>query len=183
MDPMGHSFRALMSFVLALALAGPLVSAQQVTRNPVPGVANFARLETTVACAGATTPEAMPSIKQMGFVSVINLREASENGANVDAEAAAAKAAGLKYFHVPFNGSTPSPQAIEQFLDAITSAGSEPAFIHCSGGNRAAAMWLAKRIAVDHWDRDRAVAEANALGLVNPTLRQFMIDYAQAHKR
>ena len=135
-----------MSFVLALALAGPLVSAQQVTRNPVPGVANFARLETTVACAGATTPEAMPSIKQMGFVSVINLREASENGANVDAEAAAAKAAGLKYFHVPFNGSTPSPQAIEQFLDAITSAGSEPAFIHCSGGNRAAAMWLAKRL-------------------------------------
>ena len=116
---------------LAIALA-----AQQVTKEPVEGVVNFARLETTVACGGATKPEAVPALKKMGFVSIINLREATEPGANVDAEAAAAKAVGMKFFHVPFNGNAPDPKAVDQFLDAITSPGAEPAFIHCAGGNR-----------------------------------------------
>jgi uncharacterized protein (TIGR01244 family) len=101
----------------------------------------------------------------------------------VDAEAAAAKAVGMKFFHVPFNGNAPDPKAVDQFLDAITSPGAEPAFIHCAGGNRAAAMWLAKRVAVDHWDVDKATAEANALGLTSPILTRFILDYAQAHKR
>jgi len=44
-------------------------------------------------------------------------------------------------------------------------------------------MWMIKRLAVDHWDTDRASTEAAALGLTNPTLKQFAIDYAQSHKR
>jgi uncharacterized protein (TIGR01244 family) len=118
----------------------------------------------------------------MGFASIINLRLASEQGAEVEKEAAAAKAAGLRYFHVPFNG-TPDPDAARQFLDAITTEGAEPAFVHCAAGNRAATMWLIKRIAVDHWDVDRATAEAVALGQTSAPLREFAIAYAQAHPR
>jgi hypothetical protein len=44
-------------------------------------------------------------------------------------------------------------------------------------------MWMIKRLAVDHWDVERASTEAAALGLTNPTLKQFAIDYAQSHKR
>jgi hypothetical protein len=44
-------------------------------------------------------------------------------------------------------------------------------------------MWLIKRLAVDHWDVDRATKEATALGMTSAPLRQFAIDYAQAHKR
>jgi len=119
----------------------------------------------------------------MGFVSIINLRQASEPGADVEAEAAAARAAGLRYYHVPFNGQMPDPKAADQFLDAITAKGSEPAFIHCSGGNRAAAMWMIKRMVVDHWDAERAAAEATALGMTSPALKQFAIDYASTHRR
>jgi uncharacterized protein (TIGR01244 family) len=169
--------------VLAVAGLGPPIEAvQQVSKPSVPGITNLARLETTIACAGAITPESVPAIKEMGFVSIINLRLASEPGADVEREAAAAKAAGLRYFHVPFNGK-PDPEAARQFLDAITSEGAEPAFVHCAAGNRAATMWLIKRIAVDHWDVDRATAEAVALGQTSTTLRQFAIDYAQAHPR
>ena len=159
------------------------VAAAQVTKQNIPGITNFARLETTVACAGATKPEAVPEIKKMGFVSIINLRPADEPGANVDAEAAAAKATGIKYFHVPFNGSSPDPRAADSFLKAITSPGAEPAYIHCSGGNRAATMWLVKRLAIDRWAVDRATAEATALGLTSPQLKQFAIDYARSHQR
>jgi uncharacterized protein (TIGR01244 family) len=167
--------------LVGFGLAGSAL-AQQVTRENVPGVRNFARLETTIACAGAITPESVPEIKKFGFVSIINLRLASEAGADVEKEEAAAKAAGIRYFHIPFNG-MPDPAAAEKFLDAITSEGAQPAFVHCSGGNRAATMWLIKRIAVDHWDVDKATEEAIALGQTNAAIRQFAIDYARTHPR
>ena len=156
--------------------------AQQVTTDTIAGIRNFARLETTVACAGAITADVVPEIKKMGFASIVNLRLATERGADVEKEAAAARAVGLRYFHVPFDGS-PDPKAADQFLDAMTTPGAEPAFIHCAGGNRAATMWLIKRLAVDHWDVDRATKEATALGQTSPRLRQFAIDYARTRQR
>jgi uncharacterized protein (TIGR01244 family) len=173
----------LTAILVAVGSAALLTAGQQVTKENVPGVTNFTRLETTVACAGAVKVEAVPEIKKMGFASIINLRQASEPGADIDAEAAAAKAAGIRFYHIPFNGQAPEPAVADRFLEAITTKGSEPAFIHCAGGNRAAAMWLVKRLAVDQWDADRATAEATALGLTSPALKQFAFDYAQTHKR
>jgi uncharacterized protein (TIGR01244 family) len=173
------TFVALLTFVLTT----PLV-AQQVTKSQIPGIRNYARLETTVACAGAISPEqAVPAVKKEGFVSIINLREATEADANVDREEALAKANGLKYFHVPFNGAAPDPKAADAFIAAITTPGAEPAFIHCSGGNRAATMWMIKRMVVDKWDVDRATKEAMELGQTSVPLRQWAIDYAKAHPR
>jgi uncharacterized protein (TIGR01244 family) len=174
-------YAGLLMMVL-LPVCGLTIDAQQVTREDVPGIRNFARAETTVACAGAITPESAPAIKRMGFVSIVNLRLATEEGANVEKEEAAAKAVGLRYYHVPYDGSA-DPNAAEAFLDVITTPGAEPAFIHCSGGNRAATMWLIKRIAVDHWDVKRATDEATLLGQTNSAIRQFAVDYAQAHRR
>ena len=96
------------SLVLVVAaLFGRPAAGQQITKPAVPGAANFARLETTVACGGATTPEAVPEIKKMGFASIINLRLPTEAGANVDGEAAAAKTAGIKFYSIPFSGQSP----------------------------------------------------------------------------
>src|SRR5262249_48803225 len=114
---------------------------------------------------------------------IINLRLANEQGADIDAEAAAAKAAGLRFYHIPFNGQMPDPAVADKFMEAITTKGSEPAFIHCAGGNPAAAMWMIKRLAVDHWTEDRAATEATALGLTSPALKQFAADYAKTHAR
>jgi protein tyrosine phosphatase (PTP) superfamily phosphohydrolase (DUF442 family) len=174
------------SFVLALALTitgAGLASAQQVTKDNVPGVTNFARLETTVACGGATKPEAVPELKKMGFASIINLRLPTEAGAMVEEEGAAAKAAGINYYNIPFNGQQPDPAVADKFIATITSKGNEPAYIHCAGGNRAGAMWMIKRLVVDHWETDRAATEATALGMTSPVLKQFAITYAQSHKK
>jgi uncharacterized protein (TIGR01244 family) len=174
--------RSLVVALVLCACAVVLSRAQEVTKETVPGIRNLARLQTTVACAGAITTEAVAEVKKMGFVSIVNLRLASEAGADIEQQQAAAKAVGLKYFHVPFDGK-PDPKAATAFLDAITTPGAEPAFIHCGGGNRAATMWLVKRIAVDHWDEERAVKEAIALGQTNEAQRAFAIDFAQKNKR
>jgi len=133
-----------------------------------------------VACAGAITVDAMPEIKKMGFVSVINLREAQEPGADIETQRAAAQAAGLRYYHVPMNTAKPDPKVADEFIKVVTSKEAAPAFIHCASANRASAMWMIKRIVVDHWDVDRASAEAEALGLTNATLKQWALEYARA---
>lgn len=175
------------SFVTACAIATTLASAtltaQQVTKQTVPGVTNFSKLETTIACAGATTPEAMPELKKMGYKSVVNLRPASEAGANVPEGEAAAKAAGLIYIHIPFNTASPDPAAAHRFLEEIVKPANNPAFVHCASANRAAAMWMVKRIALDKWDVERASTEAAALGLTNATLKDWAIKTGQSHAK
>ena len=155
----------------------------QVVRQEVPGIRNFAKVETTVACAGAITPTAIQEIKKMGYASIINLRQASEAGADIEGEAAAAKSAGITYVHLPFNAASPDPAVVDAFLKAVTAPANQPAFVHCASANRAAAMWMIKRIQVDKWDADRAGAEAAALGLTSAALKTFALDYVQAHKQ
>src|SRR5689334_11514283 len=106
--------------ITAVLIAAVVVSAQ-VTRQTVPGVTNFAALDTTLACAGATAPSAIPEIKKLGYKSVINLRLASEPGADIDGEAAAAKTAGLAFYNLPFNSAAPDGVIVERFLDAVSA--------------------------------------------------------------
>jgi uncharacterized protein (TIGR01244 family) len=140
-------------------------------------------VKTTVACAGAVTPASVAGIKKMGFASIINLRLATEQEADIDGEAAAAKAAGINFVHIPFNGAAPDAAVADRFIKTITEPGNEPAFIHCASGNRAAAMWLIKRVLIDKWDNDRASEEATQLGLTNSGLKTFALDYIQSHKK
>jgi uncharacterized protein (TIGR01244 family) len=175
--------RNALLLTLALCLAGALPSAQTVTKETVPGVTNFAKIDATLACAGATTPAAVAGIKQMGYASIINLREASEAGADIDGEAAAAKTAGITFIHLPFNGANPDPAVADRFVKAVTDPKNQPAFVHCASANRAAAMWMIKRMQVDKWDADRAGAEAAALGLTNNALKTFALNYVATHKQ
>ena len=164
-------------------LIGITALVAQVTKPPVAGITNFAKVNATIACAGATTPEGIAALKTLGYATVINLRQASESGANVEAEAAAAHAAGLRYVHLPLNGSAPDPAVVDQFLQVVTDPANQPVLVHCSSGNRAAALWMIKRLVVDGWDEERATKEAEELGLTSPTLKVFAIDYASSHRK
>ena len=116
-----------------LTIAGCLAAATagaQVVKQEVPGIRNFAKVESTVACAGAITPSAITEIKKMGYASIINLRLATEEGAEIEAATAAAKATGIPYYHIPFSAGQPDPAVVDTFLKTITAPGVQPAFIH-----------------------------------------------------
>ena len=117
----------LMAVGCSVSTAG---AAQQVVKEQVEGIRNLARIESTVACAGAITPKAVAEIKKMGYGAIINLRLATETGADIEGHTAAAKAAGIQYIHIPFSATTPDPAAVDDFLKAITTPGVAPAFIH-----------------------------------------------------
>src|SRR5437016_1407761 len=122
--------RTSITLTLIVSVASLLTSVAraQVTKETVPGITNFARVQTTIACAGATTPASMVEVKRLGFASVINLRQANEAGANIEEESAAAKSAGLNYVHLPLNSASPDPAVVDQFLKAVTTPANEPAF-------------------------------------------------------
>ncbi len=105
-------------------------SSAQVVRQEMAGVTNFAKIESTVACAGAITPAAIEELKKMGYASIINLRLATEPGADIEGHTAVAKAVGIPYYHIPFSVTAPDPAAVDTFLKTITAPGVQPAFIH-----------------------------------------------------
>jgi uncharacterized protein (TIGR01244 family) len=146
------------------------------------GIRNYSRVDATVGCGGATDPSAMAGLKKEGFASVINLRLANEEGANVEAGRAAAQAAGLKYIHLPFSGAAPDPKVIDGFLAAVADRANQPVYIHCGSASRVGAVWMIKRALRDKWPTEKALVEAQAIGLSSPALTAFATDYINSHR-
>jgi uncharacterized protein (TIGR01244 family) len=169
------------ALVLVALVAG--VAAAQVTKKEMPGIRNYSRVDATVGCGGAVDATAMSALKKEGYVSVINLRLANEPGADVDAGRAAAKAAGLKYIHLPFNAAQPDPAVVDQFLGAVADKSNQPVFVHCGSANRVGGVWMIKRVLQDGWAIDRAKTEAEAIGLSSAQLVTFATDYINSHKK
>jgi uncharacterized protein (TIGR01244 family) len=173
--------RSGLTFIV-LATSVAAARAAQTPASAIPGVVNYTRVDAVVACGGATSVEAFPTLKQEGFRAVVNLRRAEEPDAAIEASRAAAQAAGLKYIHIPFDSHAPAADAVESFLAAVKDPSNQPVYIHCGTANRVGAVWLIKRALVDGWDVERATAEAKRIGLRSAQLEQFALDYIAAHR-
>ena len=167
---------------------GVQAAPQSAEREVVPGVVNYTRVDGNLAYGGATKPEALTELKSRGFKSVINLRQANEPGANVEAEGVAARTAGLKYINLPFIASDPNAATlVELFLKAVVDPSNVPVFVHSGLFHRAAGMLLIKRVLIDGWSVDKAAAEADA-ALADGTPgakrnREFALDYIKTHSK
>ena len=172
--------RAFLSLALAAALATSALA--QVRKAELAGVRNYSKVDATVGCAGATDPAAMKALKGEGYVSVINLRTATEQGADIEAGRAAAQSAGLKYFHLPFSSAMPDPKIVDSFLATVADTSNQPVFIHCGSANRVGGMWMIKRVLQDKWPMDKAREEAGAIGLREDATIAFVTQYINSHK-
>ena len=170
----------LATFALCVALAVPALAQK---KQDYPGVTNFTRVDATVACGGATEVATLDLLKKDGFKSVINLRMASEPGVNLEQNQAKAKELGLNYVHIPFSAGTPDPKVIDAFLAAIADKANQPAYVHCGSAQRVGAVWLAKRVMQDNYSIEKATDEAKAIGLTNPGLEKFALQYIADHKK
>ena len=110
-------------------------------------------------------------------------RTADEQGAEIDASRAAAQKAGLKFIHLPFNGASPDPKIVSDFLSAVADKSNQPVFVHCGTANRVGAVWMIKRVLQDGWAIDRAQAEAEAIGLTSRQLVAFATSYIKEHQK
>ena len=168
-------YRALI--VAAFLSAGIEAQTPPSSQSSIEGVRNYTKVDATIGCAGATDSKALAGIAKLGYKAVLNLREATEDGVNIEESRSAAEAAGLKYIHLPFKSSAPDPKVVDEFLKVVADTANQPLFIHCGSANRVGAMWLIKRMITDKWTEERALAEARSIGLTSAALQKFALDY------
>ena len=169
--------------LIALVAALPVIIGAQVQKKDIPGIVNYSRVDASVGCGGRVSPAAMTALKSEGYVSVINLRQASEPEADIEAGRAAAQAAGLKYIHLPFNASAPETKVVDAFLAAVGDKTNQPVFIHCGSANRVGGLWMIKRALKDGWPLEKAQAEGEAIGLRDPKLTAFATEYIKSKQK
>lgn len=144
---------------------------------PMPGIETFHPVTTTVAIGSNAAPDAMPALERAGFEVVIAIREDGEEGFDRPAVERAASNAGLRFVSIPFNRAHPDPSAVRRFLEVIAAPENRYAYVYCHSGARASTMWLIKRVQQDGWTLERAMAEAESLGLSRPELKQFATEF------
>jgi uncharacterized protein (TIGR01244 family) len=169
------------TIVAFLFLAAVVISGQQKITKP--GITNYTQVDAVVACGGATETSALDGLKQDGFKTIINLRQASEKGANIEENSARAQALGMKYVHIPYNAAAPENKTFDEFLRVIADKSNQPVYIHCGSANRVGSVWLAKRVLQDGWTVEKATEEARLIGLTSAPLEQFALKYVAEHKK
>jgi uncharacterized protein (TIGR01244 family) len=123
---------------------------------------NIVKLTESLAVSGQITPQDVPGIAAAGYKVLINNRPDGEEGAQPSgaAIAAAARAAGLEYHHMPVTAmSFPGPdfEAMSDLLDDPA----HPVFAFCRTGTRCANLWVA---GVEESAREGAISVAAARG-------------------
>ena len=148
----------------------------------IAGIRNFTKVDGSAACGGSVEVAAVSELAKRGYKTMISLREDSEAGSmNAEIEQAA-RAAGIRFLHVPMSSQSPNESAAGAALGALRDAGNQPVFIYDASGSRAAAILMIKRMVADGWTEDRAYNEAVSVGLSSPSLKAFALDYAAKHK-
>jgi uncharacterized protein (TIGR01244 family) len=166
-----------------LVLSLGAAASAQVTKQERAGIVNFSKVDAVVACGGATDTSALEGLKADGFKTIISLRTATEQGANLEQNAARAKELGLRYVSIPFNAQQPDPKAVDAFLGEIANTSNQPVYVHCGSASRVGSFWLVKRVLQDGWTVEKATEEAKAIGLRGEPLEKFALDYIAAHKK
>jgi len=141
------------------------------------GIPRFLKVTDQVWTGGQPWPEHFPKLKDAGVKVIINLRPHTEHeGAREEAKV---KELGMAYFNIPVSFNEPDELDADEFLKLTDEQlKNGPVFIHCAVGSRVGAFWMIRRVLRDGWELDKAVEEANNIGMRSQG-RQF--DFAKEY--
>lgn len=115
-------------------------------------------------------------LRRLGFRTVINNRPDGEDDSQpgTEAEAAAAKAAGLDYVFIPVTSTSMADDDVRRFGEAL-AASKGPVIAHCRSGARAFYMWvLAGNAEVERLSDDKLVLIASGIGIAPEAARNWL---------
>ena len=143
------------------------------------GLPNFHQVNEHIYRGGWPAPEGWTSLAKLGVKTVVDLRHETTQSAEM--ERRAVEAAGIRYVLVPLSGlAAPSPRDISKLLDLLDSEANWPVFVHCQrGSDRTGTVIACYRIAHDHWDNRKALAEAQSFGMSRAeiAMRHFILHF------
>lgn len=128
------------------------------------GITGFLKVTDQVWTGGQPWPEHFPKLKDAGVKVIINLRPHAEHeGAREEAKV---KELGMAYFNIPVSFNEPIDLDADDFLKLTDEQlKNGPVFIHCAVGSRVGAFWMIRRVLRDGWELNKALEEANKIGM------------------
>ncbi len=128
-------------------------------------IPNFHRVDDRLFRGGQPAAGGVARLKALGVRTIINLRDEQDL---VKAEEVEAQAAGLQYFSVPMYGlARPKDEQVAGILRIIDDPRNWPVFVHCRrGADRTGLIVACYRIANARWTADKAIGEADDLGMM-----------------
>ncbi|MHC2086287.1 protein tyrosine phosphatase family protein [Methylobacterium sp. CM6244] len=122
-------------------------------------------IESRLSVSGQPNEAEIADLAGKGFALLINNRPEGEEPGQLgtEAEAAAARAAGLAYLHLPVTGPGITLDDIAQFRDAVEGA-SGPILAHCRSGTRSLTLWALSEVLAGRLRRDDVAAYGRERG-------------------
>jgi len=150
---------AVFSVVASLTVAS--VTAGSETSN----VPNFQKVDDHVYRGGQAGNDGFKDLARLGIKTVVDLRQIGEHS-QADEERVVT-GLGMRYVSVPMRGmSTPKDDQVASVLALLNDTATGPVFVHCRrGADRTGTVIAAYRIAHDHWENKKALAEAKSYGM------------------
>jgi protein tyrosine phosphatase (PTP) superfamily phosphohydrolase (DUF442 family) len=154
--------RATAVFIaLVLSATGAAVSSEphddrpKTWANPVElqGVPNLHKVSDSLYRSGQPTAEGMRNLKELGVVTVVNLRSFHSDRDELGTT-------GLAYEHITMKAWHPERKEAVRFLQIVADAKQSPVLVHCMhGSDRTGAMVAVYRIAIEGWTKEDAIEE------------------------
>lgn len=142
----------------------------------------------TVAVADQPTEDDLRTLKEEGFVGVVNLRREGEPEQPLSPaeEGEKARALGMDYLHYPVGGeplTTEGVNGVRDFIDAHEKKGK--VLVHCRKGGRAAGLLLIDSALREGWKEDEVFERGKAIGLEvdGPALKTSIENYLRDSRR
>ncbi|KAF1705601.1 hypothetical protein CSC68_01710 [Pseudoxanthomonas suwonensis] len=159
--------------------ASPAASSASTAAPATPAVADplarFATPAEGIRSGGRISAADLPALQAAGITRVIDLTPDAETP-DFD-EAAAVRAAGLRYDNLPIAGPADLDRVAVQAFDALLAEGQGRTLVHCASGNRVGALAALRAAWLQGADDDAALAEGRRWGLtgLEPVVRQQLL--------
>jgi len=141
-------------------------------------VPNFHQVNEQIFRGAQPTPAGFQNLANLHIKTVIDLRETNKRTL---AEKKSVEAAGMRYVNMPMSGMrAPTQRQISKVLALFNDKSAGPVFVHCRrGADRTGTVVACYRISHDHWNNQKALAEARSLGMswVERAMQNYVLRY------
>ncbi|MEN6306203.1 MAG: dual specificity protein phosphatase family protein [Anaerohalosphaeraceae bacterium] len=130
-----------------------ILATNHAVRFDLPGCSNLHKVSGSLYRGAQPTKEGFESLKKLGIKTVVNLRDHHS-----DEELLAGT--GLDYKPIPMDTWDVTPDNVTAFLRIVADPNAAPVFVHCQhGADRTGTMVAAYRMAIQEWNKERAIRE------------------------
>lgn len=118
-----------------------------------PGIKNFYKVSDILYRGSQPTEEGYRQLAKLGIKTVVSLQV-------IPQETELIKSLGMNPVHIPINPLDMKDEHAKDFLSVIANPKNRPVYVHCLyGSDRTGTMVALYRIYIEHWTKERALAE------------------------